>query len=83
MLAITAKKPVMNQNALEEFEREPFLREFEKLVDVIIDNQQELPARETTIIDMTGDTARIEREGLGADKAKEIFQTQGVLLEGV
>jgi tRNA threonylcarbamoyl adenosine modification protein (Sua5/YciO/YrdC/YwlC family) len=81
MLAITAKKPTMDQNMLEVFEREPFLREFEKLVDVIIDNQQELPARETTIIDMSDDTARIVREGLGADEAKEIFQMQGVLLE--
>ena len=81
MLAITAKKPSMNPGALDEFEREPFLREFEKLVDVIIDNQQDLPARETTIIDMTGETAVITREGLGAEEAKEIFQMQGALLE--
>ena len=83
MLAITAKKPSMTNGTLKEFEREPFLREFDKLVDIIIDNQQELPAQETTIIDMTDDIARIMREGLGAEEAKEIFQTQGVALEEV
>lgn len=81
MLAITAKKPSMQDGALQEFEREPFLREFDKPVDVIIDNQQDLPSQETTVIDMTGDTARIVREGLGADKAEEVFRMQGALLE--
>jgi tRNA threonylcarbamoyl adenosine modification protein (Sua5/YciO/YrdC/YwlC family) len=81
MLAITAKKPSMTNGTLKEFEREPFLREFDKLVDIIIDNQQELPAQETTIIDMTDDTARITREGLGAEQAHEAFQMQGVPLE--
>lgn len=81
MLAITAKKPNFTNGDLESFEREPFLREFEKQVDVIIDNQQELPARETTVIDLTGDTARIVRAGLGMDEAEEIFRMQGALLE--
>lgn len=77
MLAITAKKPEMNDNDLGNFKREPFLREFEKLVDVIIDNQQELPARETTIIDMTSDETKIVRNGLGVEKAEEVFRMQG------
>lgn len=81
MLVITAKKPAMNNGDLKEFDREPFLREFEKLVDITIDNQQELPARETTIIDMTEDTARIIREGLGAEEAFEAFRMQGEVLE--
>ena len=81
MLAITAKKPSMTNGSLQKFEREPFLQEFDKLVDVTIDNQQELPSQETTVIDMTGDTAQIVREGLGLDKAKEVFQIQGILLE--
>lgn len=83
MLAITAKKPKMDNGTLKEFEREPFLREFEKLVDVTIDNQQELPAQETTIIDMTDETARILREGLGAEAAYEAFRMQGEVLEEV
>ena len=77
MLAITAKKPGMDDNALDSFNREPFLREFEKLVDVIIDNQQDLPSRETTIIDMTTDETKIVRNGLGLEKAEEVFRMQG------
>lgn len=76
MLAITAKKPQMNGDALEEFDREPFLREFEKLVDVTIDNQQDLPARETTILDMTDDNTKIVRRGLGIEKVEEVFRMQ-------
>lgn len=81
MLAITAKKPNFTNGDLVSFDREPFLREFEKQVDVIIDNQQELPTRETTVIDLTDDTARIIRAGLGMDEAEEIFRMQGALLE--
>lgn len=81
MLAITAKKPAMNNGSLQQYEREPFLREFEKLVDVIIDNQQELPARESSIIDMTGPAPRIVREGLGSEEAEEVFRMQGAMLE--
>lgn len=81
MLAITAKKPNMDNGTLKKFEREPFLREFEKLVDITIDNQQELPAQETTIIDMTDEIARIVREGFGAETAHEAFRMQGEVLE--
>lgn len=81
MLAITAKKPAMNGNALEEFEREPFLREFDKLVDVIIDNQQPLPSKETSILDMTDDNTKIMRRGLGADELEEVFRMQREPLE--
>lgn len=77
MVSITAKKPQMDGNALAEFEREPFLREFDKLVDITIDNQQELSSRETTIIDMTGEEAKILRRGLGIDRAEEVFRMQG------
>jgi len=84
LLAITAKKPDMENRALEKFNREPFLREFEKLVDIIIDNQQELPARETTIIDMTeDDQTLIVRRDLGIEHAEEVFRTQGEIFEEV
>ena len=81
MLAITAKKPSMTNGTLNEFEREPFLQEFDKLVDVTIDNQQELPSQETTVIDMTEEPARIIREGLGFEEANEVFRMQGAALE--
>jgi len=83
LLAITAKKPQMQEGALQKFEREPFLREFDKLVDVTIDNQQELPSQETTIIDMTDEEARILRRGLGIEQVEEVFRMQGEILEEV
>lgn len=81
MLAITAKKPEMNGNALRQFEREPFLREFEKLVDIVIDNQQDLPARETSILDMTDDNTKLLREDLGMEALEEVFRMQREPLE--
>lgn len=81
LLAITAKKPEMNEDALASFEREPFLREFDKLVDVTIDNQQELPSHGTSILDMTDDNTRLLREGLGMDALEEVFRMQREPLE--
>ncbi|SHE93659.1 tRNA threonylcarbamoyl adenosine modification protein, Sua5/YciO/YrdC/YwlC family [Fodinibius roseus] len=81
LLAITAKKPEMDKDALAGFEREPFLREFDKLVDVTIDNQQELPSRETSILDMTDDNTKLLREGLGMEALEEVFRMQREPLE--
>jgi tRNA threonylcarbamoyl adenosine modification protein (Sua5/YciO/YrdC/YwlC family) len=81
MLGITAKKPEMDSNALEKFDREPFLRKFEKLVDVTIDNQQDLPSQETTILDMTDDNTKVLRRGLGIEEVEEVFRTQREPLE--
>ncbi|WP_372636842.1 L-threonylcarbamoyladenylate synthase [Fodinibius sp.] len=81
LLAITAKKPEMDEDALAGFEREPFLREFDKLVDVTIDNQQELPSRGTSILDMTDDNTRLLREGLGMEALEEVFRMQREPLE--
>jgi len=80
LLAITAKKKGIGDTELEQMEREPFLREFEKVVDIIIDNQQELPHRETTIIDMTGERARIHRRDLGIEEVEQVFMSQGETL---
>lgn len=81
LLAITAKKPEMDEDALAKFEREPFLREFDKVVDVIIDNQQELPSRETSILDMTDDNTKLFRRGLGMESLEEVFRMQRETLE--
>lgn len=84
LLAITAKKPNMENGALQKFEREQFLREFDKLVDLTIDNQQELPAQETTILDMTDENrTKILRRGLGIEEAEEVFRMQGEVFQEV
>ncbi|MDX1672675.1 MAG: L-threonylcarbamoyladenylate synthase [Balneolaceae bacterium] len=77
LLAATAKKPDLGDAEIELMEREPFLREFDKLVDIIIDNQQELPSRETTVLDLTGDQAALVRKGLGIEDVEEVFLMQG------
>jgi tRNA threonylcarbamoyl adenosine modification protein (Sua5/YciO/YrdC/YwlC family) len=76
MLGITAKKPSMNGTGIEGFDREPFLREFEKLVDIIIDNQQPLPSKETSILDMTDDNTKVLRRDLGAEELEEVFRME-------
>lgn len=83
MLAITAKKPEMEEEALNTYKREPFLREFEKQVDIIIDNQQELPSRGTSILNMTDDNTKLLREGLGMEALEEVFRMQREPLEEV
>lgn len=83
MLAITAKKPSMNGEDLRSYEREQFLRKFEKQVDLTIDNQQELPSRETTILDMTDDNTKILRRGLGIERLEEVFRMQREPLEEI
>jgi tRNA threonylcarbamoyl adenosine modification protein (Sua5/YciO/YrdC/YwlC family) len=80
LLAITAKKKGIQDNDLADLEREEFLRQFEKLVDITIDNQQELPSEGTTVIDMTEDTASIVRRGLKVDEVEQAFATNGMAL---
>jgi tRNA threonylcarbamoyl adenosine modification protein (Sua5/YciO/YrdC/YwlC family) len=81
LLAITAKKPEFNEDTLENLEREELLRKFEKQVDIIIDNQQDLPSHESTIINMTNDTNVMVRKGLGHEEAIETFAQQAIPLE--
>ncbi len=80
LLAITAKKKDIGDEDLQKMEREEFLRQFEKLVDITIDNQQELPSQGTTVVDMTTETARIVRRGLQAGRVEEAFATNGMAL---
>lgn len=80
LLGITAKKKGVNDEDLSELERETFLRKFEKLVDITIDNQQELPSDPTTVVDMTSETAQIVRRGLKAEEVEEAFATNGMVL---
>lgn len=83
LLAITAKKKDIGDEELQKMERELFLRQFEKLVDIIIDNQQELPSQGTTVVDMTSDKARILRRGLQVEQVEEAFATNGLELTHV
>ncbi|WP_071515475.1 L-threonylcarbamoyladenylate synthase [Geitlerinema sp. PCC 9228] len=61
----------------------PFLQrmdlfdELEKLVDVIVDNEQEQGTQVSTIIDLTGDEVEIVRKGLGWEDAADLVAQIG------
>lgn len=54
---------------------------YDKLVDLVIDDEQPLNPESSTIIDMTGDMAIITRRGLGIDRVEEAFALQNLEFE--
>lgn len=71
VLAITAKLKGVKHGHPEDGNRELFLSRFDKIVDVIIDNQEPLNADETTILDLTNQPSELIREGLGMERLEE------------
>lgn len=71
VLAITAKLRGVKHGHPEDGNRELFLSRFDKIVDVIIDNQEPLNADETTILDLTNQPSELIREGLGMERLEE------------
>jgi len=80
LLAVTAKKPELEDEELFGLEREGFLSQFDKQVDITIDDQQEMNHLETTVIDLTDEKPIVIREGLGmenitiTESREELFQ---------
>lgn len=73
IIATTAKLPDHNGQDIKYQLRDELFQGMEKLVDVIIDDEQELTKQESTVIDLTGDEAILLRRGLGIEKAEEVF----------
>lgn len=71
VLVITAKLEGVEHAHPDDGDRELFLSRFDKIVDVIIDNQQPLNSDETSIIDLTDQPSRLLREGLGMKRLRE------------
>jgi tRNA threonylcarbamoyl adenosine modification protein (Sua5/YciO/YrdC/YwlC family) len=85
LLATSAKVPedlAPGDGAEPEFTDELF-QAFNKLVDIMIDDEQELRTVESTIIDMTGDAPVIVRQGEGFEKVQEVFESQNISTEVV
>lgn len=80
VLAITAKIPDVEHAHPEDGDRELFLSRFDKVVDVVVDDQEPLPTDETTIVDLTGDNPELLREGLGLDRLREAVALEGFIL---
>lgn len=74
----TAKFSGVNGNAT--YFREDLIRDYEKRVDLVIDNQQELAQIESTVLDLTNDPFTILRSGSNAETAHEILNKYGMEL---
>ena len=80
VMAITAKLPNVENGQPDGDDRELYLSRFDKLVDLVIDHQQELSGQETTIVDLTGPSPEVIREGLGMELLRETVALQGLQL---
>lgn len=78
VMAITAKLPNVENGQPDSGDRELYLSRFDKLVDLVVDHQQELSGQETTIVDLTDTSPEILREGLGMELLKEAVALQGL-----
>lgn len=78
VMAITAKLPNVENGQPDSGDRELYLSRFDKLVDLVVDHQQELSGQETTIVDLTDSSPEIIREGLGMELLKEAVALQGL-----
>lgn len=80
IMAITAKLPDVEHGKPNSGDRELYLSRFDKLVDLVVDNQKPLTANETTIVDLTDDQPVVIREGLGMTKLNDAVALQGLEL---
>jgi len=78
VMAITAKLPNVENGQPDSGDRELYLSRFDKLVDLVVDHQQELSGSETTIVDLTGPSPELIRQGQGMEALRE-----GVALQGL
>lgn len=78
VMAITAKLPNVENGQPDSSDRELYLSRFDKLVDLVVDHQQDLSGQETTIIDLTGSSPEIIREGLDVETLREAVALQGL-----
>lgn len=81
VLAITAKMPGVEYGLPEDGDREMFLSRFDQVVDMVVDDQQPLPADKTTIVDLTGESPELLREGLGMTRLREALALQDLNLK--
>lgn len=61
--------------------REDLIAEFERRIDVVVDNQQDLNFEESTVIDFTTDTPSIHRRGAAIEKVEAILSSFGISIE--
>ncbi len=83
LLSTTAKSPDLNGRNELYPDRDEMFTFMNRLVDYIIDDEQNLTKQQTSIIDMTGEEAVILRRGLGLAKLEDVFSQYDKLLTEV
>lgn len=73
LLAVSAVSGHERDNPDVVFEREELFEQFDRQVDLIIDNDQPLNDFQTTVLDLTTDQVAIIRKGSDFDKVEEVF----------
>ncbi|MFU8858822.1 MAG: L-threonylcarbamoyladenylate synthase [Cyclonatronaceae bacterium] len=81
ILATTAKNLDPDGNDVEVYSPDDLFHIYDKLVDLVIDDEQPLNPESSTIIDMTGNMAVITRRGLGIERVEEAFALQNLEFE--
>ncbi|TVQ14309.1 MAG: threonylcarbamoyl-AMP synthase [Balneolaceae bacterium] len=81
IMATTAKHQESGGNDVEVNNPDDLFHIYDKLVDLVIDDEQPLNPESSTVIDMTGDTAVIIRPGLGIGRVEEAFALQNLEFE--
>lgn len=80
LLSISARLEGVNYGDPSDSEREMFLSRFDKIVDVIIDNQQPLSDQESTIVDLTNEEPVLIRSGPGMERLNEAVSLEGQMV---
>ncbi len=83
VLAITGKLPNVEYGSPDEGDRTLYLSRFDKVVDVIVDDQEPLSSEATTVVDLTNDTPQLIRNGLGLDDLMDALTLHDLELEQV
>jgi len=81
VMAITAKLPDVENGQPDSDDRELYLSRFDKLVDLVVDHQQNLSGQETTILDLAGNKPELVRARLGMKLLREAIALQGYTME--
>lgn len=80
LIATTAKPANHESDGIELKTRQDLFRHFEKQVDLVIDNEQEMVHNQSTIIDMSDEEPVLRRRGLGLERLEEVFLQNDISL---
>ena len=81
ILAITGKMPDVEFGSPDDGDRTLYLSRFDKVVDVIVDDLEELSSEPTTVVDLTDDVPVLTRKGLGLENLTEALKLQNLELD--